>query len=145
MRLTFDAVKMLVEPTLWGITTACYSGAELPSRGYFTKCVDAGQVWVVTADVKTVGYALCNSVLSTGPLLRSIAVLREYRGRGLGREMLDEIAEYFALNHAEKITLHCKVDNPAQKLYFDAGYRVMDRIKDYYAPEGDGLTMEKML
>lgn len=150
MKLT-TAQKQDWLPRLWDITLKCYSGAELPLRSFFEECVMDGDVWTVHGggelgtNYEIVGYALCSGVYPTGPLLRSVAVLPEWRGQGLGGFLLKEIEKYFKTQSAVKIILHCKVDNPAQKLYFDAGYRVTARIRNYYAPEGDGLEMERIL
>lgn len=139
-------------PRIWEITRACYSGAEFPDASFFNRCVKDGDVWTVHGggelgtNYEIVGYALASTdVYSDGsPLLRSIAVMPEWRGQGLGRFLLDEINKYYA-GRVPRILLHTKIDNPAQKLYFDAGYRVRTRLKNYYAPEGDGLEMEKAL
>jgi ribosomal protein S18 acetylase RimI-like enzyme len=150
MKLT-NAQKRDWLPRLWDITLKCYTGAQLPCPSFFEECVTFGDVWTVHdggelgTEYEIVGYALCNNVYPTGPLLRSVAVLPEWRGRGLGGFLLREIEKYFNVRGANKIVLHCKVDNPAQKLYFNAGYRVTARIKNYYAPEGDGLEMERVL
>lgn len=145
------AQKIQSMDRLWEITETCYSGVQLPRRTFFENCVMSGDVWTVHGggklgtDQEIVGYLLCNDVYSTGPLLRSVAVVPEWRGGGLGRFLLDEIAKYYAARSDYKIVLHCMVDNPVQKLYFDAGYRVTKRLKNYYEPEGDGLEMEKIL
>ena len=134
---------------LWFITEACYTGVEVPKESFFRQVVREGDVFVaLDFDGMVVAYALLTPDYFPGPrkpLLRSIAVLPDYRKRGLGRFLLDEIATYYTGQASHGILLHCKVGNPAQKLYFDAGYRVRAYLRNYYAPEGDGLEMEKVL
>lgn len=151
MKLTTEQKTQWL-PRLWEITQQCHTTTELPTRAFFEQCVYDGHVWTahgggeLDTKYEIVGYVLCNDVYYNGPLLRNIVVMPEWRGQGLGMFLLKEIEKYFKdKGGVEALTLHCKVDNPAQKLYFDAGYRVVSRLADYYAPEGDGLKMEKIL
>ena len=144
MKLT-EQQKRELEPELWDITQRCYTGVEVPDRGYFERVVLQGDVWVVIPIARIAGYALVTPDYQPCPLLRSIAVIPERRKQGIGLRLLEQVAEHYRTRAVSKIILHCKVDNPAQKLYFDAGYRVRTRIVNYYAPEGDGLEMELVL
>ena len=135
---------------LWEITKMCYTGAELPEFSFFKLCVDNGDVFVNTADEgRLVGYALVNTNWdsdSPRPLLRSIAVLKWQRGLGHASDLLEEIANYYKTRDAKEIILHCKQDNvTAQRLYLSHGYLVTHVLRNYYAPEGDGLEMRKIL
>ena len=135
---------------LWEITEACYTGAELPELPFFKMCVDSGDVFVNTADEgRLVSYALVNTDWNSDsprPLLRSIAVLRCHRGKGQASDLLEELANYYKTRDAKEIILHCKQDNvTAQRLYLSHGYLVTHVLRNYYAPEGDGLEMRKIL
>lgn len=128
---------------LWNITQACYSGAELPERPFFENVVRDGDVWVTKWGT---GYALASrDYLANTPLLRSVAVMANHRGLGHAGSLLKEMHAFYRELGMQRILLHCKQSNPAQKLYFDVGYRVTAVLKNYYAPEGDGLEMEKKL
>ena len=136
---------------LWEITEACYTGAELPELPFFKMCVDSGDVFVnaVEVDNLIVGYALVNTDWNSDsprPLLRSIAVLKWQRGLGHASDLLEELANYYKTRDAKEIILHCKQDNvTAQRLYLSHGYLVTHVLRNYYAPEGDGLEMRKIL
>lgn len=145
MKLT-DAEKKTYLDQLWNITTRCYTGVEVPDYPFFDRCVRSGDVFVVLMKNQIVGYALVDT--ETHPLevlLRSIAVLKGWRQHGIGSRLLAEIDEYYRNDGRYRINLHCKIDNPAQTLYFKHGYRVVKRIQNYYRPEGDGLEMRKDL
>ena len=135
---------------LWDITEMCYTGAELPEFSFFKLCVDNGDVFVNTADEgRLVSYALVNTDWNSDsprPLLRSIAVLRWQRGFGHASRLLEEIANYYKTRDVKEIILYCKQNNvTAQRLYLKHGYLVTHVLRNYYAPEGDGLEMRKIL
>ncbi len=149
MKLT-DEQKDKYIGRLWGITEMCYTGTELPELPFFKRCVKFGDVFVNAADEeRLVGYALVNTDWNSDsprPLLRSIAVLRWQRGFGHASRLLEEIANYYKTRDVKEIILHCKQDNvTAQRLYLSHGYLVTHVLRNYYAPEGDGLEMRKIL
>ena len=135
---------------LWDITEMCYTGAQLPEFSFFKLCVDSGDAFVNTADEgRLVSYALVNTDWNSDsprPLLRSIAVLRWQRGFGNASRLLEEIANYYKTRDVKEIILYCKQNNvTAQRLYLKHGYLVTHVLRNYYAPEGDGLEMRKIL
>ncbi|MCA8986442.1 MAG: GNAT family N-acetyltransferase, partial [Planctomycetaceae bacterium] len=76
----------------------------------------------------------------------SLAVRPEYRTRGYGGSLLDEVFEYARQNGFQKITL--EADKQNQKLvewYCRYGFEVRETIKDYYATGEDAVRMRKML
>lgn len=144
MRLTQEQ-KAEKFDRLWYITQECYGPVETPSREKFARLVEepAGTVFTNSyADVQ--GYALVTTQLNAPPLLRSIAVMPAARGLGLGMNLLNELANYYRSQGWQRILLHVRLNNPAQKIYFDAGYRVTKVLSRYYDIE-DGLEMEKVL
>ena len=134
---------------LWDITEVCYTGAELPEFPFFKMCVDSGDVFVNAVEERFTCYALVNTNWNSDsprPLLRSIAVLKWQRGLGHASDLLEEIADYYKTRDAKEIILYCKQDNvTAQRLYLSHGYLVTHVLRNYYAPEGDGLEMRKIL
>jgi ribosomal protein S18 acetylase RimI-like enzyme len=152
MKLTDEQKKEYFE-LLWDMTQKSYSPAQTPSREKFQRVVDEGDVFVlgmvgppptIIVPYDIVGYALVSPSMYP-VLLRSIVVLEGYRGLGLGAVLLTEVANFYRAAGYSRIVLHVMVHNSAQKLYFDAGYRVTRVLANYYAPEGDGLEMEKIL
>jgi ribosomal protein S18 acetylase RimI-like enzyme len=140
-----DNEKLDKEPLLWEITEACYTGVEVPTREFFKLCVQKGDVFVRYEDNEIASYALVNGGRSDCPLLRSIATKPKYRKHGHAWRLLTELSLYYQAAHCSQIILYCKVDNPAQCLYFKAGYRVTALLRGYYKPEGNGLEMRKTL
>ena len=142
-----DTEKMEQEPRLWEITAACYTGVQLPARLDFGRFLKHGDVFVRYDYDELASYALVTPGWGDDatPLIRSIATYPQYRGEGHATVLLTEVADFYRVQDIRQIILHCKSDNPAQTLYFKAGYRVTAILRNYYRPEGDGLEMRKIL
>lgn len=86
-----------------------------------------------------VGYLLYNEIADETELLR-IAVDGNYRGRGIGRQLIDFYIRE-SENRFEKGFLEVRKTNAAaRKLYEKAGYSVLQTRKDYYSnPTEDGV------
>lgn len=83
------------------------------------------------------------SILDEGePWIWTIAVRPDFQGLGRGTELLKEIEKKYP--GYKRMSLYVGVNNPAQKLYFDLGYRVVEVLKDIYEDQ-DALKMVKNL
>jgi ribosomal protein S18 acetylase RimI-like enzyme len=61
--------------------------------------------------------------------------------RGIGGNLLREVIGYYTKKKYASIRLHVHYNNPAQKLYFDCGFRVYDIAWGYYRDDsGDSVT-----
>lgn len=85
--------------------------------------------YLAYVETTPIGFATCFSAYSTfraKPLLNihDIAVIAEYRGQGIGRMLLRDIAEDAKQMGYAKITLEVREDNPlADSLYRSEGYQ----------------------
>jgi tRNA threonylcarbamoyl adenosine modification protein YeaZ/ribosomal-protein-alanine acetyltransferase len=96
---------------------------------------------------RIVGYA---GVAFTGigePVdIHTLAVAKEYQGRGLGQRLLDHLEEKAIDLKASSILLEVRDGNePARALYGKNGFTEISRRVGYYARFGDALVMEKLL
>lgn len=91
---------------------------------------------------KLIGYGLLSVIAGEGEVLR-IAVLEGFRQRGIGRELLEVMAEAARQKGAEGLTLEVRESNlAARKLYLCAGFQEEGRRKDYYRePKEDAIIM----
>lgn len=77
------------------------------------------------------------------PFLWAIGTAPQWRGHGIAGRLLEEIIAFYQGKDYIDLTVH--VDNPAQKLYFDHGWRVKQVLRGYYKGQIDGLRMRRML
>lgn len=123
---------------LMQINRLCFKGVECPKEAPFRYEFNRGTVYTVAIAEVIIGYALI-SRWASGPFLWNIAVIPQYRGLGLGTQLLREI---FFVEENEPIELTVNVNNPAQKLYFDEGFRAVRVIPKYYGSEA-GIRMRR--
>lgn len=77
------------------------------------------------------GFVLARQAADEVELLL-IAVLPDYRGKGLGRRLLAQFIESARARSAAKVFLEMRSNNPAERLYRAAGFEQIGQRKDYY-------------
>jgi ribosomal-protein-alanine N-acetyltransferase len=144
-------MRVLPEPDevkMKGIYSAClmihrqaFSGIEQMTAATFFKEYNRSALFVHRNNIgQIVAFAMVT--ISRGqPWLMEIAVHADWRGQGIGSSLLREVDQWAKSMNYDYIELTVKVNNPAQKLYFDHGYRVEKVLERYYLQEGDGLLM----
>lgn len=94
---------------------------------------------------RLVGYASVTAVGDIAELLR-IAVRHDARGRGWGRQLLDEELRVARTGGAVRMLLEVAHDNDAAlRLYRSVGFAEFDRRADYYGPGRDALVLVRSL
>lgn len=127
---------------LRAISDGAFAGIERPPYETLKERYLNADVFVVYLKGTLVGFAIVNEQRFGAKYLWSIAVAAAARGMGLGGALLDAIkSHYTEKGETVAIELTCKVDNPAQLLYFKNGYRVQSVQRAFYGAEGDGLRM----
>lgn len=100
---------------------------------------------VLETEGKTVGYA-CGTTLFEIAELPRIAVLKEYRGKGLGGALMERFFETVKERGAERIFLEVRVSNAsAIGLYVSRGFEKTRVRKKYYGDGEDAVEMKKEL
>jgi ribosomal protein S18 acetylase RimI-like enzyme len=66
--------------------------------------------------------------------ITDIALLPEFRGRGIGRMLMEEILEE-GRTTGKRVTIHVEHDNPARRLYDRLGFRHVDTNGVYHLME----------
>ena len=96
---------------------------------------------------RIVGYAGIAFTGANEPVdIHTLAVAKEYQGRGLGQRMLDHLREKAFALKASSILLEVRDGNePARALYAKNGFSEISRRVGYYARFGDALVMERKL
>ena len=135
--LTFEEIKRINDES--------FLGTELPYPSMLRYEFDNGDVFVDEECERAFrGYAIVNRDGASQPFLWSLATDPTWRGRGVATRLLKEIIGYYSRAGADRIDLTVKVDNPAQKLYFDQGWRATRVFPRYYGTEA-GIRMRRTL
>jgi ribosomal protein S18 acetylase RimI-like enzyme len=106
---------------------------------------DRGHTWVAEEEGIVVGFVVGKIKLGN-PYVSCIAVAYEHRGKGIATKLLEAFEkDYEGLQKPgnKVFWLQVSADNPAQKLYFDLGYRVESIDSNYYGDYKDALCMYK--
>jgi len=133
----------------WRLDQRCFSDGEAYDRETFRyllshaqslcyKIVDAGSMMIafVVGMIEPDG---------SGHVV-ALGVSPDYRRMGHGRRLMEAIESGFCDRAVRTVRLEVRTSNqPAQKLYFDMGYRIVRRMPRYYTSGDDGYLMIKNL
>jgi len=133
--------------TLWNIYQDC-----LPPCHFwqFQEAVKSGETyvyeWVSPYNGRVSIKAFVISFIDEKePWIWAVCTTPYFRGRGIASLLIDEIEQFYRDKY-DRINLYVSVDNPAQKLYFDLGYRIVGVEKDIYeSAHRNALHMVKLL
>jgi ribosomal protein S18 acetylase RimI-like enzyme len=99
--------------------------------------------FLLYSDDVLIGYATTHTIENEF-YFANLAVLKEYRGQGLGKRLVGEQLEYANKEAAPRISVHCALRNGiAQSIYYKFGFR-KEKIEEGYYPNGeDALVLFK--
>lgn len=130
------------------IENSCFS-SDILSRRSFKRFLQKGSHHILVAEAgnTVVGYVLILFRAGTSlARLYSIAVLPEYRGRGIARQLVEAAEQYSCDQGCGFLRLEVSVHNDsAAVLYKKMGYRQIGKIDNYYDDGSDALRMEKRI
>ena len=93
-----------------------------------------------------VGFALAHLLRQGRAHIVTLDVLPRYRGRGLGRELIEQCEDQLRAGGARRVRLETAAANrAAQALYLSLGYTYVERLVGYYPDGQDAWLMEKSL
>lgn len=101
---------------------------------------------VALEDDRVVGYAIAHHLPGNDVAdVHNIAVIEEYRGKGVGSSLLDELIVWCEARQPDAIMLEVRADNEAaQSLYVSRGFHAIATRPGYYQPTGvDALVMRR--
>ena len=102
-------------------------------------------LWVVAVDGDTlVGYVGSQTVLGWADMM-NLAVSPEYRRRGVGEELVEQLTSRLRSKDVSCLTLEVRASNdPAIGLYHKLGFAEVGRRPNYYRnPKEDALILRK--
>ncbi|MFZ0743759.1 MAG: N-acetyltransferase [Terracidiphilus sp.] len=136
---------------LYAIEEVCFQPPFRFSRRYMRSLVDARHTatWIAEDDCRMAGFAIVDWRNDSGELIayiQTIEVTPEYRGRGVGGELLRRVEGSACAAGAIGIWLHAdERNNRAVRLYSANGYSCEGLEPDYYAPGRAALIYWKLL
>jgi ribosomal protein S18 acetylase RimI-like enzyme len=119
----------------------CYNEDDPNMIRSLSKALTRAPSWVV--DESGIRSALISDIVNHAPYIWSLATNPSHRGQGLAKSLLVEFEKHYKDAGYTNAWLHTRVENPAQKLYFDAGYRIASFEPNVYGPRQHGITMRK--
>lgn len=102
-------------------------------------------LWLVaTEQDRVLGYVGSQTVLGESDMM-NLAVAPAARCKGIGRQLVEALAEALQKNGSHCLTLEVRQSNlPAQKLYGALGFQQIGRRPGYYSnPKEDALILRK--
>lgn len=107
--------------------------------------LETSDVWVARdRDGDPIGY-LAGWVSRGTPEIGALSVLSDYRGRGIGRVLMNRAEKFYRVKGFMQAQLRVQTQNPAQVMYFMRGYRATGFIKRTFDKDRDVLVMRKDL
>jgi len=119
---------------------------EFPAPQEFVlTSIEIGRAWVAVEGDDIVGFII--GKLKHGiPYANNVAVSKDHRNKGIATKLFAKFEEYFGSSQKSEnkmFWLQVYANNPAQKLYFDLGYRVSWIDEHYYGDCKHALNMYK--
>ena len=112
---------------------------------YTQRSIENGRVWIAIEEDEVVGF-LISKLKNSTPYVNSVAVLPAFRGKGIAKKLFEKFEEFYGFQQKSEVKifwLQVRTNNPAQKLYFDLGYRVTGFDEHYYGQNEHALCMLK--
>ncbi len=130
---------------VYRLEISCFKHPYPPQLLYMYMVLYPELFLVSELDGKIVGY-VCGVVRKDGyGHIVSICVDPNYRGRGIGRRLMEEIERVFReLFDICRYRLEVRVSNvPAIKLYEKLGFKIVKKLESYYLDGEDAYLMIK--
>lgn len=135
------------------IAERCYEGDDLVDLKTFESTLDVSEVWTAVWEygdwVPYPEFGLAPTIIgfiaiedNIGPYIWNVAVDPRFQCRGIGGNLLRTVCQWARAHDRNSMRLHVNVKNPAQKLYFDYGFRVVHVVENFYGAE-NGLVMKR--
>ena len=124
------------------ITDECYPNDRY-EQSELRKILMKYPAWFI--DEGGVKANLISEISKGQPYIWSVCTRPSHRGRGCAATLIKEFEQHYTEAGYKKFWLQVRTENPAQKLYFDMGYRVAVFSPNLYGALQHGMTMRKSI
>lgn len=143
-----DVVIRVAEPkdvsALYQVETSVFGESVYPDF-FFRQAIELWPRLVVVAEDSqqgVVGYILAATAERNDQLwIMSLAVLANFRKRGLARQLLAEVIDSACQKGVTEISLTVHPDNPAMALYESFGFEKQQKSVDYFGQQQPRFRM----
>ena len=129
--------------SIWKINVDSFPKTE--PEWFLSEAMNSGKTWVFELDGNIVGF-IVGKVKNKTSYIHNVAVDKEFRNIGIASALVSEFERYYGAtqkSEVKKFWLQVNHKNPAQKLYFDLGYRVGFVDENYYGKGEHAICMYK--
>ena len=135
--------------SLYTIEESCFQPPFRFGRRYMHWLANAqnSATWIAEEGRHMAGFGIVEwtpSIRGLSAYIQTIEVLSAYRGRGVGKELLQRIEGSARSAGASTLWLHVDTTNTtAIHLYESHGFLLVGEEKNYYAPDRDALIYRR--
>ena len=116
-----------------------------PSYDLFIYLAYGSDIIVAEKNGRVIGYVVLMDLGECAKIM-SIAVKSDYRGKGIGKALLEEAIERCKRRKKKMITLEVRISNlQAQELYKKYGFEIVGKLEKYYSDGEDAYLMQLKL
>jgi len=95
---------------------------------------------------KIIGFIVGVPINNKTSKILMLSILESQRRQNIGSELLKEFIIETTLNNLKKIELEVRIDNnKAIKFYQKNGFKIIEKIKNFYQNQEDAYTMRKTI
>ena len=129
--------------SIWAINVESFPKYE--PEWFLKDAMKKGKTWVLELGGEIIGF-IVGKIKHGMPYIHNVAVKREYRNVGAASKLVSKFEEYYnsiRKSKHKRFWLQVNSNNPAQKLYFDLGFRVYCIDDNYYGEGEHAICMMK--
>lgn len=133
------------------IEKACFGKEAWTVNNIIGECQNEFSHLFGETDGETIVGYVCVRIMYEEAQICNVAVLPQYRRRGIGTRLLETVADFSKVQGCERIELEVNTANvEAVELYKKCGFEVVGTRRDFYRrtkrfPTRDAYTMVKQL
>jgi ribosomal protein S18 acetylase RimI-like enzyme len=136
-------------PVLYQIEVECFTKEFRWMETVFKRAMVSarknGFVWVAYISGRVAGYLLAGEVSSGKVSIETVNIAKVHRRKGIASKLIAVCERDMKKRGYKEVKLEVHVDNPAQLLYWNLGYRVNGFKRNYYKIREHAVSMAKKL